>query len=98
MTTELEDRMACYDERQARAAVNRIELTIEEAQRLRDAYRAETTQRELHEIAQLRARIAALEAISARRAVLESIADAHDFDATEVWEFDFQARTLTKKG
>lgn len=76
-----------------------IELTPDEAQRLRDALRAEVMQRELHELATLRARIAALEAVSARRAVFESIADAHGFDATDTFSFDFQARSLTiKKG
>lgn len=73
----------------------RIELSVEDATRLRDAIRSETVQRELHEIATLRARIAALEAISVRRAVFEAIADAHGFDATDTFVFDFQARSLT---
>jgi hypothetical protein len=77
----------------------RIELSADEAKQLRDALRLEAVQREQNEIATLRARIAALEAISARRAVFETIADAHGFDATDTCEFDFQARSLTiKKG
>lgn len=73
----------------------RIILTEDEAKQLRDALRKETELREQHEIATLRARIAALEAVSARRAVFESIADAHGFDSTDTFSFDFQARSLT---
>jgi hypothetical protein len=78
---------------------NPIVITDDEAVLLRDSIRREAQTREDHELVVLRARIAALEAGSARRAVFEMIADAHHFDATDAFEFDFQARTLTiKKG
>jgi hypothetical protein len=76
-----------------------VVLTEDEAKLLRDALRRERESQENHELSVLRARVSALEAASARRAVFESIADAHSFDATDAFEFDFQSRTLTiKKG
>lgn len=75
-----------------------ITLNEADAIRLRDALRREQSSREGHELEVLRARIAALEAASNRRAVFESIADVHGFDATDAFEFDFPSRTLTKKG
>lgn len=76
-----------------------IQLTEDEAVKLRDALRREAESRDDHELAVLQARVAALEYASARRAVFESIADAHNFDATDAFEFNFQSRSLTiKKG
>lgn len=72
-----------------------IVLTAVEAQQLRDALRIEQQSKEAHELTALRARVASLEATSARRAVFESIADAHNFDATDAFTFDYQSRTLT---
>lgn len=72
-----------------------IILTEDEAKSLRDALRREQDSRDGHELTVLRARVAALEAASARRAVFESIADAHTFDATDAFSFDFPSRTLT---
>ena len=74
-----------------------IVLTEDEAKNLRDALRREQQSQEGHELAVLRARVSALESLSVRRAVFEAIADVHNFDATDGYEFDFQSRTLTMK-
>lgn len=70
-------------------------LTVDEATQLRDALRLEQQLKDYHELAVLRTRVAILEAVSARRALFEAIADQHQFDATDSFEFDFQSRTLT---
>lgn len=75
-----------------------VELTQEEADKLRDAIRAERKAADDLELATLEFRTRLHHARTFRAALLDTIADTYGFDSTTAHEFDWATRTLTKKG
>ena len=74
-----------------------IVLSDEDAIRLRDAIRAERKATEALELVTLQHRIARQVAESERGVVLDELADKYGFDNTAAHDFDFGARTITRK-
>lgn len=74
-----------------------IVISQDDADRLRDALRAERLAADALELASLQGRIALHHAKAQRVAILDELADTYDFDSTTAHEFDSVACTLTKK-
>lgn len=74
-----------------------IPLLPDDADRLRDALRAERLAVDQLELVTLQARIALHHAKTARAAVLDSLADRYGFDSTTAHDFDHAAKTLSRK-
>lgn len=78
--------------------VEPIVVSETDAQRLRDALRAERLATEALELETLRLRIVLHTARATRAAILDELADRYGFDSTMPHDFDFGLRTITRKG
>ena len=74
-----------------------IQLTPEDAIRLRNALVAERQARDALEIETMSHRLALLRASSVRAALFDDLGDAYRFDTSTPFDFDWVAATLTPK-